>query len=63
MANMPADHPSFEATPSRREAADYLRDMAAQLAALAQGAGLKDISRAFAEARDRCDDALEEGLS
>jgi len=49
-----------EAEPTRREAANYLRDMSAQLAALALGAGLREVAHALAQARDLCDAALED---
>ncbi|HRE45127.1 MAG TPA: hypothetical protein PKY87_14310 [Terricaulis sp.] len=44
--------------PSQRDVAHYVRDMAAQLAAMALGAGLKE--RALALARELCDAALED---
>jgi glutamate synthase domain-containing protein 2 len=53
-------NPESEAAPRPREVADYLRDMAAQLAALALGAGLKEVAHALARARDLCDAALDE---
>jgi len=46
--------------PSQRDVAHYVRDMAAQLAAMALGAGLKEPARALALARELCDAALED---
>lgn len=46
--------------PNRKEVAHYLSDVAAQLAAMAQGAGLKDVAASLSEARDRCEAAIED---
>jgi len=54
--------PDAEAAPTRREVADYLRDLCAQLAGVAHGGGLRDVARALGHARDLCDAALEDRL-
>jgi len=37
--------------------------MSAQLAAMALGAGLKEVAAALSKARELCEDALERGVS
>ncbi|MCR6643671.1 MAG: hypothetical protein NVV62_03655 [Terricaulis sp.] len=57
---MPCVEPARPPDPSQSDVAHYVRDMAAQLAAMALGAGLKEPARALALARELCDAALEE---
>lgn len=55
--------PRPEISPTVQEVADYLRDMAGQLAEMAQRAGLKETALAFVRARDLCDAAEERKVS
>ncbi len=57
---MPHAEQDQEFNPTSRDVAHYVRDMAAQLAAMALGAGLTGPARALAHARELCDAALED---
>lgn len=52
---MPKLSPISDVAPTSAEVRDYLRDMAGQLAEMAQAAGLTEAARLLREARDLCE--------